>query len=200
MSFNNKLHPRNPSNGKFVKHGVGGGSSVATRSRPKSKSPGVRKRASSAVRQGKAASKRSPTLNKVRAARTAHGAYGDAQSVLTHGARAYAYGATGNYVKASLHGAKASTASARLGSLGAGLYVNRSGKFNTKQKKAFATKQAKFDDRVQSVDNIATVGLFLSGSPARKSSKGALSAGIKPAKKKGGAYQITSLKGSKVRK
>lgn len=201
--FVSRLHPRNPSNGKFVKAGTGksieGSKRLGGRTRPK-------------VQNRRGPSKRKPPVSRsdglkknFTRVKTAYEVKGDLQEAFSSGAKAAAYGATGNYVKSALHGAKAGTATSRLGSRAAGAYVGRSKSIAPAKKRAFYASQAKFDDRVQTIDNVATIGLFLTGSLSSRSKTqtGTASAGsksgFKPAAKRKGAYQITSLKGKKVK-
>lgn len=202
--FTPSLHPRGR-DGKFVKKG-GGGGAVA------------RKRRTSAPKRFK-----SSTKANVGAALSVYQSYGDIKDVASHGAKAAAYGATGNYVRSALHGAKASTATARLGSRAATGLVKVGVVKPKGGAKKFYAAQAKFDDRVQTIDNIATIGLFVTGGSLRtKSSKGAASGAgrkggsaqrdyfqrkntMKPARRnRQGVYQITQVKkttsGARVRR
>jgi hypothetical protein len=185
--FTPALHPRGK-DGKFVSRGGGAGSRPRTRS-----------------------TSRNSNLGKVLAAKAI---YDDVTDVASHGAKAYAYGATGNYVKSALHGAKASTATARLGSRAAGAYVRNNKSIAPGTKRKFEASRARFDDRVQTVDNAATIGLVLTGGALRKKSSagtngvkgiGSGSRGLKPAKvNRQGVHQITKVKrttaGARVRR
>jgi len=212
--FVSSLHPRGK-DGKFVKKG-GGSSSPA---RKKSSGPKTRQKVARAGertvnRARKTKNNLKGPVGKVLAAKAV---YDDITDVASHGAKAYAYGATGNYVKSALHGAKAGTAGARLGSRAAGAIVRNAGQgkaFSQAKKRKFYAAQAKFDDRVQTIDNAATIGLVLTGGALRKKSPagtngvkgiGSGSKGLKPARRnRQGVYQITKVKkvtaGARVRR
>lgn len=100
-------------------------------------------------------------------ARTAYAAYGDIASIPGNVGKAAAWGATGHYVNAGLYGTKAATAASRVGSSATRQYVARS-TFSPSKKQRINTRLNKIDDRTQTVENVATIGLALTGASIRR--------------------------------
>lgn len=103
-------------------------------------------------------------------ARTAYAAYSDIASIPRNVGKAAAWGVTGHYVNASLYGTKAATATSRVGSSATRQYVARS-TFAPGKKQRINARLNKIDDRTQTVENVATIGLALTGASIRRPAK-----------------------------
>lgn len=204
--FKPELHPRNPKNGKFVKHSIsgrklGGGASIkrvshntpATKKRAPSHSTRNQSKVDTVKRKGAVVVKRA------KQAHQAYGIYSDVTDIGEHGAKAAAFGATGNYLRSALHGAKVGTASARLSSTAAGAIVKRSKSIAPAKKRKFYAAQATFDRRVQAVDTVATIGLFLMGD-AKQGVVAKQRIAARKAAKKIGNVQRVAIAGAKVKR
>lgn len=155
-------HPRD-SKGRFTEKGGGGAPGPSLKKRVATQRKSIKKRINRTKRTIRRNTVDASPKKKLQNARLAHGVYGDVSEVFSGGAQAAAYGATGNYVKAGLHGTKAATAAYRLGSLAAHAANKRSKDKTRKEKREFTARLNKIDDRVETIDNVATIGLFLTG-------------------------------------
>jgi hypothetical protein len=150
------LHPRDR-NGKFTNKAGGNKSKGSNRpsSRPSSNASRA-SRLTNAVTSG-------GVVKNFSRAKAAYEVYQDVGDVVGSGTKAVAWGATGNYVQAGLHGTKAATATYRLGRRAAVRLVDSSDIAQSKKHKFYGSLN-KLDDRVQTIDNVATIGMFLTGS------------------------------------